>query len=298
MYLVTGGAGFIGSHLAEKLKSVVLDDFSEGTDNTLGCVTIQGDVTRLNHLEAAFQGQQAVFHFAAMADVRQNEAEPRNAFRTNVQGTLNVLDACRKADVKRFVFASSSAVYGETAASADENTPPAPQSTYGATKAAGEAFVSAYAKLYGIKSSVFRFANIYGPRSRRGVMFDFYHKLLKNPQRLDILGDGRQSKSYVYVEDAVNAVLLAFRKQKTPFELYNVGAKPRPVVDVAKAVCDAAHLHPEFFFSGGRTGWLGDVPKTWLDSRKLEKLGWKPKVPLEDGVKRYVLWLRKEGKTC
>ena len=300
MVLVTGGAGFIGSHLAQRLNAIVLDDFSEGKRvNTQGLICIRADIRKPKTLKAAFDGQVAVFHFAAMADVREDEKKPDRAFETNVRGTIHVLEACRKADVPRFVFASSSAVYGETASRADENAPVRPQSTYGATKSCAESFVSAYASLYGIKSTVLRFANIYGPRSTRGVMYDFVKKLKTNPLKLEILGNGKQSKSYVFVTDAADAVLLAFKKQKCMYDTFNVGANPQSADAVAKNVCTALHLKPAFVHTGGKTGWRGDVAKTWLDSSKLEKMGWTPAVSLHEGVHRYVDWLcSEEGCPC
>ena len=291
--IVTGGAGFIGSHLAEALRdAVVVDDLSAGKKENWPGKIVQESVTDADAMVRALRGADVVYHFAAMPDVRENEEKPALAFDVNVRGTVNVLEACRKNDARHVVFASSSVVYGEASA-ADESAALQPQSRYAASKVAAEGYLSAYVAVYGMKATVLRYANIYGPRSRRGVMHDFAAKLNANPRKLEILGDGKQTKSYVFVSDAVRATLLAAKKQRTRFEAFNVAAAPVTVRQVAELVAGALGLNPKFEFTGGRAGWAGDVPIAVMDAEKLRRLGWEPAIGLQDGVKTYVDWLQR-----
>ncbi|MEM0475580.1 MAG: NAD-dependent epimerase/dehydratase family protein, partial [Candidatus Norongarragalinales archaeon] len=217
------------------------------------------------------------------------------AFDVNVSGTLNVLEASRKNDVQRLVFASSSVVYGDAARiPTPETAPLAPISVYGASKAAGEAYCMAFAESYGLHCIALRYANIFGPPSRHGVMSDFVARLKKNPRQLKILGDGRQSKSYLYVDDAVEATLVAGRKSRKNFDAFNVGSSKKTTVrEIARLVCEALGVSPLFSFTGGSRGWIGDVRTMLLDTRKLRRLGWREKTPLRVGVEKYVSWLSK-----
>ncbi len=242
-------------------------------------------------------GNDAVFHMAADPDVRSSARIPTKSFNLNVIMTFRLLEACRKGDIKHLVFASTSTVYGDAdVIPTPEDYPCEPISNYGASKLACEAYCSAYAHSYGMKATMVRYANIFGERSSHGVMYDFYNKLKKNPKKLEILGDGKQTKSYLHVDDCVSATLTAFEKQDKIHDIFNVGSSEKHNVDeIAKLVCDAMKLKPEFKYAGGTRGWTGDVKLMLLDVNKIESLGWKQKISFQEGVKRYVKWLSKSA---
>ncbi len=296
--IVTGGAGFIGSHLVDKLVSegadvLVIDDLSTGRKEQANpkARLVRKDIR--TDISAELRGADAVFHLAADPEVRRSATEPGHGFDINVRGTFSVLEACRKSDVKRIILASTSTVYGEARKiPTPEDHPCIPVSNYGASKLAGEAYVASYAGSYGLKGTSLRFANIFGERSSHGVMFDFYHKLKKTPEKLEILGDGKQDKSYLYVSDCVDAMLTAWTKQKAPYDVFNAGSRDRITVEsLARLMCGIMGVEPEFFYTGTKRGWTGDVPLMLLDVSKLEGLGWKQKVGFKQGMERYVRWL-------
>ncbi|MBI5036415.1 NAD-dependent epimerase/dehydratase family protein [Candidatus Micrarchaeota archaeon] len=290
--LITGGAGFIGSHLADALQDVVVyDDFSYGRRENFKGSIVTGDILDTSALEKALEGVETVYHFAALANVRECEADPAKAYRLNVRGTKVVLEACRKKNVPNFIFASSSAVYGDTTEKKTEDAQLKPESKYGQSKKEAEEAVRAYAERYGMNCTVLRFANIYGPRSRLGVMWDFYHKLQKDNGKLEILGDGLQAKSYVYVSDAIEGTLKAREKTKG-FEIYNVASEPTTVNDLAKTMASLLGLDPKFTYAGGKTGWKGDVPRSLMDASKLRALGWQARVGLREGIEKYIGWMK------
>jgi len=298
--VVTGGAGFIGSHLSDELlknghEVILVDNLSSGSrENVKGPARlIQKDITK-DELNADFKDIDAVFHFAADPDVRSSAENPKSSFDNNVIGTFRVLEACRKNDIKRFVFASTSTVYGEVnAIPTPETYPCEPISNYGASKLACEAYASSYSHTYGIRSTVLRYANIFGPRSNHGVMFDFFEKLKEDQKRLEILGNGKQEKSYLFVSDCIVATMAAFEKQQKVFDIYNVGSNEKHAVDeIANHVCRDLGLSPEFSYTGGNQGWAGDVKIMLLDVSKLRVLGWKPEIGLEKGVRSYLEWLK------
>jgi len=239
--LVTGGAGFIGSHLVDRLvaegyKVRVIDNLSNGRLENLshhsGIDIITGDLKNPQDAQRAIDGVDAVFHFAANPEVRVSTTSPDIHFSENVVATFNLLEAMRKKDVKEIVFASSSSVYGEPPQiPVDEDAPMRPVSVYGASKAACEHLIHAYSRLYGIRAVVLRYANVVGPRLRHGVVWDFVVKLRKNPQKLEILGDGKQVRSYIYIDDAVEATILAWRKTTTDYAVYNVASQDWITVD-------------------------------------------------------------------
>lgn len=302
MIVVTGGAGFIGSHLVDKLVSegadvLVIDDLSTGIKGQVNpkARLIRKDIR--TDLSAELKDAEAVFHLAADPEVRRSATEPAHGFDINVRGTFSVLEACRKSDVRRVLLASTSTVYGEAKKiPTPEDHPCVPVSNYGASKLAGEAYIASYAGSYGIKGTTLRFANIFGERSSHGVMFDFYHKLKKNPEKLEILGDGKQDKSYLHVSDCVDALLTAWKKQKVPYDVFNAGSRDRITVDtLARLMCDIMELKPEFFYTGTKRGWAGDVPLMLLDVSKLEALGWKQRIGFKQGMERYLRWLPSSG---
>lgn len=295
---VTGGAGFIGSHLVDGLlgeghEVTVIDDLSSGKNLNPKASLVKQDIR--GDLSRALRGMEAVFHLAAMPDVRESAGNPMKSFDNNVHGTFSVLESCRKADVKRVLFASTSTVYGETGGMPmPEEAPCRPISNYGASKAAGEAYLSAYSGSYGMTCTSLRLANVFGERNTRGVMFDFHRKLSADPGKLEILGDGNQERSYIHVSDVVSAFITAWKSQKQGYDVFNAGTAERITVrEIAEALCEELELEPKLIYTGGERGWTGDVRCLLLNTRKLEALGWKAKTGFREGLNR---WLNGEFK--
>jgi len=267
--VITGGAGFIGSHLAEALVK-------------------KGEVIVFDNKEV-----DVVYHLAADPDVRKSLEEPLENFRIDALGTINVLEASRLNNVKQIIFASSSVVYGNAEIPTPENAPIAPVSNYGAAKAASEHYVSTYSRLYGIKAIVLRYANIIGPRLTHGVIYDFCRKLKKNPKKLEILGDGNQEKSYLHVNDAIDATLFAVERTKKDIDVFNVGSEEQITVKkIAHLVVSTLGLEGvRYRYTGGKIGWPGDVPIMLLSIEKLKDLGWEPRFGVEKSILHTVDWL-------
>jgi len=315
--LVTGGAGFIGSHLVDALMSrgfevVVLDNLSSGClENVAKWLKdsnfrfVRGDLLSLDEVLNVLDGCRIVFHLAANPEVRVGSISPNIHFRENILATFNLLEAIRKAEnVERLVFTSSSTVYGEAEIPTPENCALLrPISVYGASKLACEALISAYAHSYGFNAYIYRLANIVGPRSRHGVIVDFVKKLSENPRELEILGDGAQSKSYLYVDDCVEALLLSLERSLGHFEIFNVGSEDQvDVLTIARIVAEEMGLaNVKFRLTGGVNGgrgWIGDVKNMLLDISKLKKVGWKPRYNSLEAVKLTVKSiLAKRGKS-
>ena len=307
--LVTGGAGFIGSCLCEELvkrgcEVSILDNFSSGSRSNVqhlldaGSHRVRlfvGDCTKSDDLARALKGVDVVFHFAANPEVRLELSDPETCFRQNVYATHVVLEAVRNSRVKKIVFASTSTVYGDARVvpTPEDYAPLEPISVYGASKLASEALITAYAHSYGFAALILRFANVVGSRSGHGVIFDFVRKLRENPRELEILGDEKQSKSYLHVEDGVDAVFLALRhflSEKKVLEVYNVGSLDKvDVKRIAEIVSEEMELRDlEFRFTGGvdgGRGWRGDVKNMLLSVDKLLNLGWRPKLDSEEAVR-------------
>jgi len=309
--LITGGAGFIGSHLVDRLVSDswnirVLDNFSSGRmkniehhKNDPNVEIVVGDLKNNEDCLKAVKDVDVVFHFAANPEVRVSTTNPEIHFNENVVATFNLLEAMRKEGVKELVFASSSSVYGEPEEiPVGEDAPIRPVSVYGASKASCENLIHAYSKLYGIKAVVLRYANVVGPGLRHGVIWDFIVKLSRNSNELEILGDGKQVRSYIYIDDAVEATLLAWRKSTSHFELYNVASEDWITVDeVADEVIKTMGLNNvkkiyKPILHG--VGWPGDVKRIALRIDKLKELGFKPKVDSREVVRKTVKELLKE----
>jgi len=297
--LVTGGAGFIGSHLVDRLAAEghqvrVIDNLSSGRLENLAhrrdVEVIVGDLKNPQDAQKAVRGVDAVFHFAANPEVRVSTTNPDIHFSENVVATFNLLEAMRKNDATQLVFASSSSVYGEPPQiPVDEEAPLRPVSVYGASKAACENLIHAYAKLYGFRAVALRYANVVGPRLRHGVIWDLINKLKKNPHELEILGDGKQVRSYIYIDDAVEATLLAWKKTNDAYAAYNVAAADWITVDeVADQVIEAmglANVKKTYKPVLHGVGWPGDVKKIALKIDKIKQLGFKPQLNSKEATK-------------
>ncbi|MCK4270494.1 MAG: NAD-dependent epimerase/dehydratase family protein [Methanogenium sp.] len=298
--IVTGGAGFIGSHLVDALvkngdKVVVIDNFSAGDKRNISTHIENGAVEVVeadlldNGWQQHFSGCTRVYHIAADPDVRGSAISPVRVYENNVRATVNVLEAMREYGVKEIVFTSTSTVYGEAEEipTPEDYAPMVPISVYAATKLASEAMIASYAHTYGMKAWVYRFANIIGERSNHGVIWDFIHKLKDNPGELEILGDGKQSKSYFDVTSCVNAVLFAADHSDETFNVFNVGSEDwLDVKTLADIIVEEMGLSSvQYNFMGGDRGWVGDVPKMQLGVFKLKALGWKPDIGSVESVR-------------
>jgi len=304
--LVTGAAGFIGSNLVDALlargDSVVgYDNFSTGQERFLEGARanprfslVRADVLDQPALTAALAGVDAVFHLAANADVRFGTEHPRRDLEQNTIATFTVLEAMRAAGVKRILFSSTGSVYGETPVIPTPEDAPFPVQTslYGASKVAGEGLLSAYAGGFGFHATVFRFVSILGPRYTHGHVFDFARKLLADPTRLEVLGDGRQRKSYLHVEDCVAAMLVALERAPAPFAVYNLGQDHYcQVNDSVGWITAELGLAPRLEHTGGDRGWIGDNPFIFLDCARMRALGWTPRHRIEDSVRATLRWI-------
>ncbi|MEW6528809.1 MAG: NAD-dependent epimerase/dehydratase family protein [Candidatus Micrarchaeota archaeon] len=299
--VIIGGTGFIGSHLSDALLAkwksdvLVLDNLSTSDRKNINSNIefVKSDIVN-DEITGLLNSAEVVFHFAADPNVKESATTQKTNFELNVRGTFNVLEACRKADVKNVIFASTSAVYGTAKVIPTPEIHPAfPISNYGASKLAGEAYCSSFAHTYNMRCTVLRLANIFGERSRCGVMFDFYKKLKKNQKKLEILGNGKQNKSYLYISDCISAILTVFEKQSKIFDIFNVGSEERHTVDeIAELIAKSMNLAPKFEYTGESGGWIGDITDMLLDIRKIKSFGWRPKISFAEGIKRYVNWLK------
>ncbi len=295
--LITGGAGFIGSHLVDRLiqgknEIIVLDNLSTGRKENIyrhfsspKFKFYQVDLFK-DKIDDFFKNVEEVWHLAANPDVRAALNNTRIDIDHNILSTYNVLESMRINGVKKILFTSSSTVYGEAKMiPTPEDAPLRPISLYGASKLACEALISAYSHTFGINAVIFRLANIIGPRATHGVIYDFVKKLKKNPRELEILGDGTQRKSYLYIDDCIEAMIVGKEKAKNQVEIFNIGSNEWiSVKEIANKVCERMGLRPKFKFTGGRRGWKGDVPVMLLDIRKIRSLGWTPKYSIERGL--------------
>jgi len=306
-YVVTGCAGFIGSNLVDRLlldghRVIGVDNFSTGQRKFLdGAIChsnfklFEIDLLDLDVLKHAFAGGEAVFHLAANADVRFGTDHPRRDLEQNTIATYNVLEAMRANGIKKIAFSSTGSVYGESPVVPTPEDGPFPIQTslYGASKAAGEGLISAYCEGFGFQSCIFRFVSILGERYTHGHVFDFYHKLKQDPTRLPVLGNGKQRKSYLYVQDCIDAILLAMDKSKEKVNIYNLGVDGYcEVNDSIGWISAALSVSPKLEYSGGDRGWIGDNPFIFLDTKKIQSLGWKPKLSIHEGVIKTVAYLR------
>ena len=306
-YIVTGGAGFIGSNLVDRLLSlghavVAYDNFSTGVEEFLdqartnpAFTLVRGDTLDLPTLTAAMQGCDAVFHLAANADVRFGTEHPRKDLEQNTIATFNVLEAMRAAGVRRIAFSSTGSIYGEADVFPTPERAPFPVQTslYGASKLAGEGMIAAYCEGFGFQGYIFRFVSILGERYTHGHIFDFYKRLRSNPDELHVLGNGLQRKSYLYVQDCIDAILLAMETTQEKVAIFNLGANEYcQVNDSIGWITGHLGLTPQLSYSGGERGWIGDSPFIFLDCGKIRGLGWQPKLTIRDGVIRTLDYLQ------
>jgi UDP-glucose 4-epimerase len=309
---VTGGLGFIGSHLVDRLlqdewQVVVLDNLHTGHRSNLGhqkgnprLKVIRGDLRNLETVSKCSRGCDAVFHFAAHALMRVSLRDHRADLEHNIVGTLNVLESMVANNVKDFVFASTSALYGEAEVTPTPETYSGIQtSLYGAAKLAGEGYASAFAEFSPIKVWAFRFGTVLGERCRRGAIWDFTHKLLENPSELEVLGNGKQSKDYMSVKDCIDGVMLGYERSSDRVNIFNLGLQEQTTVnELADLVIEEMGLsNVRKKYTGGVRGWVGDNPVVYLSTEKIRGLGWKPKLSPAEAIRLTAKWtLREVGR--
>ena len=289
--LVTGGAGFIGSHLVDKLVQngdnvIVFDNLSTGNRDFLRqheekdyFTFIEGDISNPSEIDSAAKNVDIVFHLAANSDTIKGVEKTDLDLNINTIGTYNVLEAMRNGSVKKIVFISTSTVYGYVKGEVikEDYGPLEPLSLYGASKLACEGLISAYCNMFGMQGWIFRLANILGPRLTHSATYDFINKLKKNPDELEILGDGNQKKPYVHVRDCVNGMLKGLEKSNENVNIFNISVDSQTSVrEIAEIVSKGMDLTPRLKFTGGKVGWPGDLPNFMLDYSKLRSLGWNP----------------------
>jgi len=304
---VTGGAGFIGSSavdrlLADGLEVVAYDNFSTGHRSFLRealtqprFTLVEGDTLDPDAMTAAMRGAQLVMHFAANADVRFGTEHPRRDLDQNTIATFNVLEAMRASGVKRITFSSTGSVYGEAPVFPTPEDAPFPIQTslYGASKLAGEALIAAYCEGFGMRGYVFRFVSILGERYTHGHVFDFYKSLRRDPSRLHVLGNGHQRKSYLYIQDCLDAMFVALDRAPDKFNVFNLGTNEYcEVNDSIGWMCEALGVTPTLEYAGGDRGWIGDNPFIFLDCSRIRGLGWAPRLGIREGVIRTLDFLR------
>lgn len=305
--LVTGGAGFIGSHLVERLLSEnyethVLDNLSKGSSDYIKNWEKKYNnfkffnVNLLDESALDFLSEyQTIYHFAANPEVRLSTTNPDIHFKQNVVAMFNVLEAIKNQKIKKFVFLSTSAVYGDaTKIPTSENYAPLdPISPYAACKLASEALIGSYAHTFNFNAIILRLANIIGEKSTHGIIFDFIKKLKKDPSKLEVLGDGTQSKSYLYISDCINAIQIGLEKNSKPVEIFNVGSDDQTdVMSIAKLLIKEMNLdNVDINCTGGTDGgrgWTGDVKNMHLDISRIKSLGWKPQYTSSKAVKKTI----------
>jgi UDP-glucose 4-epimerase len=293
---VAGGAGFIGSHLVDRLLTgsnhqvIVYDNFSSGKMWHLEphlksdrLRVVQSDIKNLTALIEAMAGTDVVYHLASNPDIARAVSQPDIDFWEGTYLTSNVLEAMRVNGVKKIIYASGSGVYGDAGLVevAEDYSPMLPVSTYAASKLAGEAMICAYCYMFDMTGRAYRFANVVGPRQTHGVGFDFIRRLRQDPGRLQILGDGRQSKSYIYVEDILDAIAWTDERSTQHFDVFNVATGDYiTVTEIAHLAIEVMGLSVksvELTYTGGERGWQGDVPVVRFDLSKIRSLGWQAK---------------------
>jgi UDP-glucose 4-epimerase len=303
---VTGAAGFIGSNLVDRLLAMDLevcgyDNLSTGQMPFLSQALahprfrfVEGDLLESHSLTLAMEGYDSVFHLAANADVRFGMRHPRRDLEQNTLATFNLLESIRQLRIQTLAFASTGSIYGDaTVVPTPEDAPfPVQTSLYGASKLAAEGLISAYVEALGLKAIIFRFVSILGPRYSHGHVFDFMRQLMADPSQLAVLGNGRQRKSYLHVQDCLDAVMLALTAHDSGLAIYNLGCDATiEVNDSIAIISDKLGLSPTISYSGGERGWVGDSPLIHLDTRRIRALGWAPRFSIEESIRSTVEWL-------
>lgn len=303
-YFIVGGAGFIGSHFTDRLLAnpqveqvTLFDNFSSGREwhyeqhkNDVRLKIVRGDVSDIQVLTQAMRGHQVVIHLASNPDIARAATEPEIDFYQGTVLTNNVVEAMRRAEVPRLLYASGSGVYGEIGEieAFEDIGPMIPVSTYGASKLSGEALISSYCFMFGLKACAFRFGNVVGARQTHGVGFDFVRRLVADPGHLRILGDGNQSKSYIHVSDVVSAVLHANEHSKKAYDVFNVATGDYiTVTEIAQLAVEVLGLNPppRLEYTGGDRGWKGDVPIVRLNTDRIRSLGWSNQYNTREALK-------------
>ncbi len=304
---ITGAAGFIGSNLSDRLLSdghevVGYDDFSTGQERFLeyerprhAFRLCRGDVLDLARLTEAMRGCDTVFHFAANADVRFGLEHPRKDLEQNTIATFNVLEAMRANGIERIAFSSTGSVYGEPEVhpTPEDVAFPVQTSLYGASKLACEGLIQAYCEGFGFEGFILRFVSILGERYSHGHVFDFCRRLRENPNDLQVLGNGLQRKSYLYVQDCIDAILLAIQHPAKRAQIFNLGTDEYcQVNDSIGWITSHLGVKPRLAYTGGERGWVGDSPFIFLDCTKIRALGWRPKLSIREGIIRTLDYLK------
>lgn len=313
-YMVIGGAGFIGSHVTKRLFAeepnadiYVYDNFSSGKEEHLHSILnkknlhiINSDIKNADSLTQSLNGIDIVYSLASNPDIAKAISQPDIDFWEGTYLVNNILEAMRKKNVKNLIYASGSGVYGDVGATVtDEDfSPMLPSSTYGASKLACEAMICSYCKMFDMNAATFRFANVVGPNQTHGVGYDFFNRLSENPSQLKILGDGTQSKSYIYIEDIINALRIVEKKALHEYSYYNVATLDHiTVTEIADIVVNIMELsNVQYCYTGGDRGWKGDVPIVRLDSNKIRKLGWNNQYTTKEAIEMSIKSMYQKGK--
>ena len=305
-YFITGAAGFIGSNMVDYLLdkgNVVIgfDNLSTGRSsflksayNNINFTFIEGDILNISKLSLAMNGCDFVFHFSANADVRYGTDHVDKDLKQNTIGTFNVLEAMRSNNIKKIAFSSTGSVYGEANVIPTPEDAPFPIQTsfYGASKLAGESLLSAFAEGFNFQVWIFRFVSILGERYSHGHVYDFYKQLLKDPTKLAVLGNGKQRKSYLYVGDCIDAIIVAIEKSNDKVNILNLGTNEYCEVNDSIAwINEYLQLKPTLSYTGTERGWIGDNPFIFLDTKKINNLGWKPKYSIKEGIIKTIQYL-------
>ncbi|MCI4322644.1 MAG: SDR family NAD(P)-dependent oxidoreductase [Thermoplasmata archaeon] len=307
--VVTGGAGAIGGVLVRALLDqgasvTVVDNLSSGRLENVGTANahpkfrfVQADLRDAASIDASFRGATEIWHLAANPDIRRGTAEPKLDLEFGTIATFHVLEAARRHEVGWIGFSSSSVVYGLPTVfpTPEEYGPLLPQSQYGAHKLASEAMISAFCHSYGMTGTIYRFANIIGPGMTHGVIYDFLKKLERDPTRLEVLGDGRQAKSYLWTADCVSGLLLGREKARRPIDVFNLGTETQVSAgEIARKVVAACGGSARIEMTGGERGWIGDIPRQLLSTQKIRALGWTPRLGSEQAVDQAIATLQAE----
>ncbi len=304
---VTGGAGFVGSNLVDRLLQehavVAFDNLTTGSKSFLENASqhedfqlIKGDVLNLDELTAAMAGCQFVYHLCANADVRFGPDQPRKDLEQNTIATYNVLEAMRANNIKGIAFSSTGSIYGEaTVIPTPEDAPfPIQTSLYGASKLACEGLIAAYCESFGLQAWIFRFVSILGERYTHGHVFDFYKRLMEDPSQLTVLGNGHQRKSYLYIQDCINAIFCAISNSNESVNIFNLGTEEYcEVRDSIGWITEHLDIKPAINFGSEPRGWIGDNPFIFLDTKKIRSLGWRPELTIKQGIIRTLSYLEK-----